>query len=66
MGIILGSVATNSCILFVTFRGGAPGSFLDAFWLPFGRLLDWLLEALGTSLVDFASILAALGRLGSL
>ena len=49
--------ATNLGSIFVKFRGGAPGSFLDAFWSLFGCLLG----ALGTSLGDFASILAALG-----
>ena len=59
--------ATNFGSFFVKFRGGSPGSFLDAFWLPFGRLLDafcapfgCLLVALGTFLEDFALILAAL------
>ena len=38
LGIILIPGASNLGSLFVKFCGGAPGSFLDAFWLPFGRL----------------------------
>ena len=41
---------------FVKFLGGAPGSLLGAFWMPFGCPLG----ALGTSLGDFGSALAAL------
>ena len=59
--------ATNFGSFFVKFRGGSPGSFSDAFWSAFGCLLVpfWdpfgcLLEALGTFLEDFASILVAL------
>ena len=59
--------ATNFGSFFVKFCGGSPGSFLDAFWSPFGCLLVsfWspfgcLLGALGTFLEDFASVLAAL------
>ena len=48
--------ATHFGSFFVKFCGGSPGSFLDAFWSPFGCLLG----ALGTFLEDFASILAAL------
>ena len=48
--------ASNFGSFFVKFRGGSPGSFLDTFWSHFGCHLD----ALGTFLEDFASILAAL------
>ena len=39
--------AINLGSVFVKFRGGAPGSFLDAFWLPFGRLLGAFWEPWG-------------------
>ena len=42
-----GPGATNLGSIFVKFRGGAPGSFLDAFWLPFGRLLGAFWEPWG-------------------
>ena len=49
--------ASNLSGFFVNFLGRAPGSLLDAFWMPFGCPLG----ALGTSLGDFGSTLAALG-----
>ena len=48
--------ASNLSGFFVKFLGGAPGSLLGAFWMPFGCPLG----ALGTSLGDFGSALAAL------
>ena len=47
LGVVLGSRGANSGSIFVKFRGGAPGSFLDAFWLPFGRLLGAFWEPWG-------------------
>ena len=49
--------ASNLSGFFVKFLGRAPGSLLGAFWMPFGCPSG----ALGTSLGDFGSTLAALG-----
>ena len=49
--------ASNLSGFFVNFLGRAPGSLLGAFWMLFGCPLG----ALGTSLGDFGSTLAALG-----
>ena len=48
--------ASNLSGFFVKFLGRAPGSLLGAFWMPFGCPSG----ALGTSLGDFGSALAAL------
>ena len=47
LGIIVGPRGDQFRELDAKFCGGAPGSFLDAFWLPFGRLLGAFWEPWG-------------------
>ena len=47
LGIILGLRGDQLWNFFVKFCGGAAGSFVVTFWLPFGRLLDAFWEPCG-------------------